>query len=313
MSQYNGLTDPFIHMDTFNKVTNHKGFDDATLCHLFSETLDSEAMSWFFECPPGSIDPFHAPSNAVLSRFILLAAEHHNTSQLFSVKQGAEETLKAFVTRWRAVASRCRDLDKTMALVAFKQGLLKGPFLYHLNYNYPNVAYDHVIREAVLHVLAEFITYGETPPPPPTPAKSTRPSSNQQETTNKTPATPLTDKKREWQQNNYQSKRQKDQHYHSKSNRSSHGDNRSKQTESFKQYAVLTVLTASYEEIYDQCKDQISPPPPRKYPRMGKPRNTCKWCKYHEDSGHNTTNCNALKTAIKTLYRDGKLEQFKVR
>ncbi|XP_024190685.1 uncharacterized protein LOC112194698 [Rosa chinensis] len=46
---------------------------------------------------------------------------------------------------------------------------------------------------------------------------------------------------------------------------------------------------------------------------MGKPRNAGKWCKYHEDSGHNTNNCNALKMAIETLYRDGKLEQFKVR
>ncbi|XP_024164367.1 uncharacterized protein LOC112171412 [Rosa chinensis] len=179
MAQYSGLTDPFIHMDTFKKVTNNKGFDDATLCHLFSETLG-----------------------------------HHNISQLFSVKQGIEETLKAFVTRWRAAASRCHDLDKTMTLAAFKQGLLKGLFLYHLNYNYPNTAYDHVMREVVIHA---------------------------------------------------------------------------------------------------QCKDQIPPPPPRKYPRVCKSRNTSKWCKYNEDSCHNTNSCNALKTAIETLYRNGKLEQFKVR
>ncbi|XP_024155793.1 uncharacterized protein LOC112163758 [Rosa chinensis] len=78
-------------------------------------------------------------------------------------------------------------------------------------------------------------------------------------------------------------------------------------------FEVFTVLTASYEEIYDQCKDQIPPPPPRKYPRVGKPRNTGKWCKHHEDSGHNTNDCNALKTAIESLSRDGRLEQYKVR
>ncbi|XP_062014159.1 uncharacterized protein LOC133730618 [Rosa rugosa] len=167
------------------------------------------------------------------------------------------------------------------------------------------------MSEAVLHAHAEFITYGETPPPP-TATKSSQPSYNQQETANKTPAVPPTDKKREWQQNNYQNKRQKDQHYH-KNNCSSHGDTRGKQAESSQRYVVFTVFTASYEEIYDQSKDQIPPPPPRKYPRVGKPRNTSKLCKYHEDSGHNTNHCNALKTAIETLYRDGKLEQFKVR
>ncbi|XP_024156113.1 uncharacterized protein LOC112164107 [Rosa chinensis] len=119
---------------------------------------------------------------------------------------------------------------------------------------------------------------------------------------------------------NYQDKRQKDQHYHNKGNKSFHNDRRdnrdnrhNKPAISAKKFEVLAVLTASYEEIYDQCKDQIQLPPPRKYPKVGKPRNTGKWCKHHEDSGHNTNDCNALKTAIESLYGDGKLEQFKVR
>ncbi|XP_024177732.1 uncharacterized protein LOC112183588 [Rosa chinensis] len=173
-------------MDTFKKVTGNKGFDDATLCHLFSETLDGEAMSWLFECPPGSMDLFSALSNAFLSRFILMTDGYHNSSQLFSVSQGVDESLKSFVTRWRTATSRCQDLDKTMVLATFKQRL-------HM------------------------------------------------------------------------------------------------------------------------CKDQIPPPPPRKFTRVGKPRNIGKWCKHHKDSGHNTNDCNALKTAIESLSRDGRLEQYKVR
>ncbi|XP_062012303.1 uncharacterized protein LOC133728883 [Rosa rugosa] len=267
-------------------------------------------MSWFFECPPGSIGSFLALSSAFLSRFILLFAGHQSTSQLLNVRQREDETLKAFVTRWRAATSQYRDLDKPMVLAAFKQGLLKGPFLYHINYNHPNATYDHVMNEAVIHAQEEFITYGEIPPPPSIPIKSTQPPSNHQETT-KASMVPPTDKKREWQQSNHHSKRQKDQHFN-KGGRSSQGDNRNRHTDSSQRYAVFTVLTATYEEIYDQCKDMIPAPPPRKYAKRGKPRNTGKWCKYHEDSGHNTNDCNALKTAIETLYRDGKLEQFKI-
>ncbi|XP_062010278.1 uncharacterized protein LOC133726695 [Rosa rugosa] len=285
-------------MDTFKKVTNNKGFDDATLCHLFSETLDGEAMSWFFECPPGSMDSFSALSNVFMSRFILMTDDYHNSSQLFSINQGIDESLKSYVTRWRTTTSRCRDLDKTMVLAAFKQGLHKASFLYHLNCNCPNATYDYVMNEAVLHAQAEYSTYGATPPSPQTPLKNPQPATFQQGNTTTTPniTTLPNDKKREWQQGNYQDKRQKDQQYHNKGNIFFHNnrrDNRhNKPATNAQKFEVFTVLTASYEEIYDQCKDQIPPPPPRKYPRVGKPRNTGKWCKHHEDSGHNTNDCN---------------------
>ncbi|XP_024196485.1 uncharacterized protein LOC112199743 [Rosa chinensis] len=267
IAQFGGSTDLFVHMDTFKKVTSNKGFEDAMLCHLFSETLDGEAMSWFFKCSPGSMDSFSALSNAFLSRLILMTDGYHNSSQLFSISQGIDESLKSFVTRWRTTISRCRDLDKTMVLAAFKQGLRKASFLYHQNCNCPNATYVYVMNEAVLHAQAEYSTYGATPPPPQTPLKNPQPPTFQHGNTTTTPniTTPPNDKKREWQR-----------------------------------------------EIYDQCKDQIPPPPPRKYRRVGKPRNTGKWCKHHEDSSHNTNDCNALKTAIESLYRDGKLELYKV-
>ncbi|XP_024164070.1 uncharacterized protein LOC112171061 [Rosa chinensis] len=199
IAQFGGITDLFVHMDTFKKVTNNKGFDDATLCHLFSETLDGEAMSWFFECPLGSMDSFSSLSNAFLSRFILMTDGYHNSGQLFSINQAIDESLKSFVPRWRTATSRCRDLDKTMALAAFKQGLHKTSFLYHLNCNCPNATYDYIMNEAVLRVQAEYITYGATPPPPQTPLKTPQPATFQQGNPTTTPntTTPPNDKKRE--------------------------------------------------------------------------------------------------------------------
>ncbi|XP_024190544.1 uncharacterized protein LOC112194549 [Rosa chinensis] len=183
IAQFGDPTDPFVHMDTFKKVTNNKGFDDAMLCHLFNETLDGEAMSWFFECPPGSMDSFSTLSNAFLSRFILMTDGYYNSSQLFSINQGVDESLKSFVTRWRTATSRCGDLDKTMELAAFKQGLHRASFLYHLNCNCPNATYDYIMNETVLLALAEYSSYGTTPPPPPpppqTPLKNPQPATFQ--------------------------------------------------------------------------------------------------------------------------------------
>ncbi|XP_024171508.1 uncharacterized protein LOC112177452 [Rosa chinensis] len=154
-----------------------------------------------------------------------------------------------------------------MALAAFKQGLLKGAFLYHLNYKHPKAAYDHVMSEAVIYAQAEFITYRETLPPLLTLAKSTQPSSSHQETLTR----PLPRRK------------------------------------------LIRRESGNMVATRASVQGSNSATTPRKYPRVSKPRNTGKWCKYHEDSGHNTNNCNALKTVIETLYRDGKMEQFKVR
>ena len=51
--------------------------------------------------------------------------------------------------------------------------------------------------------------------------------------------------------------------------------------------------------------------PTKAISRTNPPRNTGKWCKHHEDSGHNTNVCVALKTAVETLIQEGKLQQFR--
>ena len=42
-------------------------------------------------------------------------------------------------------------------------------------------------------------------------------------------------------------------------------------------------------------------------------RNTGKYCKYHDDGGHNTNVCIALKDMIESLQREGKLTQYRPR
>ncbi|XP_040374698.1 squalene monooxygenase SE1 [Rosa chinensis] len=80
-------------------------------------------MSWFFEYLPGSIDSFHALSNAFLSRFILLAAGHHNTSQLFSVKQVAEDSTKSLNIFVAAdCANESIDAQKVFGYALYKEG-----------------------------------------------------------------------------------------------------------------------------------------------------------------------------------------------
>lgn len=128
------------------------------------------------------------------------------------------------------------------------------------------------------------------------------------------------EKRKDWHREPQQHKRHRENNFGRQNDRNDHPrqrenrprDNVPRPNTQASRYEVFTVLTTSLEDIFDQCKDQISRSPPKRFPRTNPPRNTGKWCKHHEDSGHNTNVCVALKTAVETLIREGKLQQFRV-
>lgn len=58
MNSYDGLADPFLHIDSFRSTTAGKGYGDDAKCLMFQETLTGEVMSWFFELKLHSINSF---------------------------------------------------------------------------------------------------------------------------------------------------------------------------------------------------------------------------------------------------------------
>lgn len=87
MPVYSGNSDPYVHMDSFQKVTRGRKYSDAMQCQLFSEMLEGEVMSWFFEQPSNLVDSFKELRLALLSRFSLKAEGGEVTKGLFKVKQ----------------------------------------------------------------------------------------------------------------------------------------------------------------------------------------------------------------------------------
>ncbi|XP_062005651.1 uncharacterized protein LOC133722801 [Rosa rugosa] len=76
-------------------------------------------------------------------------------------------------------------------------------------------------------------------------------------------------------------------------------------------YEVFTVLNASYETIWNENRDEIPGPQPRKFPKSKlTQQDTGRFCTYHEDAGHNTNLCMALKNTIESLIQRGKLQRY---
>ncbi|KAL6214560.1 hypothetical protein ACLB2K_013992 [Fragaria x ananassa] len=87
MDKYKGTGDPHLHLETFFSLCSSSGYNDAIACHAFQETLSDEALSWFLNLPPNSIDNFDQLSERFLNRFILHTNIYRNVDVMFHIKQ----------------------------------------------------------------------------------------------------------------------------------------------------------------------------------------------------------------------------------
>ncbi|KAK9923533.1 hypothetical protein M0R45_031945 [Rubus argutus] len=58
MDSYTGKEDPVMHATAFQSACNGKGYTDEDWCHAFVNTLTQEAMLWFYQLEPESIDSY---------------------------------------------------------------------------------------------------------------------------------------------------------------------------------------------------------------------------------------------------------------
>ncbi|XP_024158173.1 uncharacterized protein LOC112165762 [Rosa chinensis] len=273
---------------------------------MFQETLLREALSWFYELPAGSVRNFKELADKFVARFILCTDGIHTPKGLLKVQQGENETLKSFVNRWQAATAKCRDLNKELAELAFRRGLRRGEFLYGINHN-PPANYDELMAMAIRHAQAEFETYGDTP---------------RLELRVSTPAPVVRDepRKREWVHSQDRSPHTSRQRKESSSRSNSYGTTQphrekraqyAPRTPPPPRYEVFIILNASYETIWNENKDEILGPPSRKFPKIKlTQQDTGRFCTYHEDAGHNTNLCMALKNTIESLIQRGKLQRY---
>ena len=88
-------------------------------------------------------------------------------------------------------------------------------------------------------------------------------------------------------------------------------DSSEKPTKYEPQFTNYTTLSTSRAEIYLASQEEVpykKPPPIRREMRK---RDMNKYCRFHEDYGHDTNECNHLKDEIEFLLRSGKLKKYR--
>ncbi|XP_047178837.1 uncharacterized protein LOC124845706 [Vigna umbellata] len=125
---YDGTTDPEAHIKTFSNTMAFRTGNDAIWCRAFSLSLEDEALEWFNSLPPNSIENFVGLKRLFNRQFAANSSQDLIVFELVTLKQGKEETLRAFMEQYQKTVRRVKALSPELALHYILPALKSGPF-----------------------------------------------------------------------------------------------------------------------------------------------------------------------------------------
>ncbi|XP_072090558.1 uncharacterized protein [Arachis hypogaea] len=128
LTSYDGLGDPKKFLKKFRSIMIVNGASDTVLCRCFPNYLDGPALDCLCALPAGSISRFHQLAKLFEEHFAGSAIYLHDSDYLNTIKQGPNESLKDYMTRFTKVAISIPDLHPEVHLHAIKSGLRPGKF-----------------------------------------------------------------------------------------------------------------------------------------------------------------------------------------
>ena len=151
IKSYNGVKDPFDHLETFKTLMHLQGVPDEIMCRAFPTTLKGLARIWLSRLTPNSINTFKELSAQFISHFIRGHRYKKFTACLMSIKQWEDETLRFYITFFNKEALSIDEVDDKILVTAFTNGLRKGKFLFSLYKNDPKTMSE------VLYKVTEYM------------------------------------------------------------------------------------------------------------------------------------------------------------
>nr|XP_023921524.1 uncharacterized protein LOC112032987 [Quercus suber] len=193
---------------------------------------------------------------------------------LVSIRQREDETLRSYITRFNKEALSIDKADDKILVTAFTNGLRKGKFLFSLYKN------DLKTMSEVLHRVTKYMNAEDV----------------------------LLAREKQPRERERQEEVRRDQG--SKKPRT--GDRRDERRSKPRggRFTSFTPLTALIDQVLMQIKDEGTLTFPGKLKGDPSKRSRDKYCRFHRDQGHDTTDCYDLKQQIEALIRQGKLQKF---
>ncbi|XP_016199988.1 uncharacterized protein LOC107640996 [Arachis ipaensis] len=129
LEPYKGIGDPRPHIKKFQSMMFFNGpNNEPVLCRAFPTYLDGAALLWFSKLPAGSISSFEELAKSFIDYFAAARIYVHGSDYLGTIRQGPQESLKDYLTRFAETTMEIPDLDPAVHLHALKAGLRPGKF-----------------------------------------------------------------------------------------------------------------------------------------------------------------------------------------
>ncbi|XP_020973549.1 uncharacterized protein LOC107646977 isoform X3 [Arachis ipaensis] len=129
LEPYKGIGDPRAHIKKFQSMMFFNGpNNEPVFCRAFPTYLDGAALLWFSKLPAGSISSFEELAKSFIDYFAAARIYVHGSDYLGTIRQGPQESLKDYLTRFAEATMEIPDLDPAVYLHALKAGLRPGKF-----------------------------------------------------------------------------------------------------------------------------------------------------------------------------------------
>ncbi|XP_058217315.1 uncharacterized protein LOC131328385 [Rhododendron vialii] len=151
---FDSTGDPLDHLETYKAFMLLHGILDQIMCRAFPTTLKGSARVWFGKLASGSIKTFSRLSQLFVEHFYNGRRQHRPTTYLLSVKQKEDETMRAYLKRFNNEALLVDEADDKVVLLTFIGGLQSTKFVYSLSEKPPGTVAE-LMHKAQKHINAE--------------------------------------------------------------------------------------------------------------------------------------------------------------
>ncbi|KAM6555168.1 hypothetical protein CsatB_015930 [Cannabis sativa] len=290
--KYTGSEDPLTHVENFKIQMDLQGIRDDLRCRIFPATLTDTAQQWFTKLPPGRITSWDEFEGLFYTQFSSARQIPAELGDLVAIKQKPDEPLKDYIQRFMQEATKVKNLSDDGKRAAIMGGILVGSRLWKDTRRKPT----HTMRD-FLDRADEFIKLEE----------AERNAQNFNHTKNKKNGTSSNS------QSSQGGNARNGSNNGKRGNNSNGGNNndnkRLKNTpepprrDPIPRFTTYSLLLDTRENIYNATHSVVPYRKPYPMRKDISKRDMNKFCRFHNDYGHDTDECNNLKEEIEFLIR----------
>ena len=150
LTKFSGNSDPVNHFKKFSMETHHYRYDLGLMIHLFSISLEGDALYWFLSLTKEQVQDLNIIIELFIKRFAHLKEIKPTWAELAAERKKSGETVLRYIVRWRNMFAKSELPIPEKYAMELLVNNLEGPIQMALIYS-PVSTFDELI-ERVTHL-----------------------------------------------------------------------------------------------------------------------------------------------------------------